>query len=95
MQDIVLILVFIFLLTVVFAISFIAYMQQHLINTLNKRLTFLLARLYDSLNEYAALSVAQVDEKAAELDQVIKLNEELKESQFDPFDLLENEQDIT
>lgn len=95
MQDIVLILVFIFLLTVVFAISFIAYMQQHLINTLNKRLTFLLARLYDSLNEYASLSVAQVDEKAAELDQVIKLNEELKESQFDPFDLLENEQDIT
>jgi predicted Holliday junction resolvase-like endonuclease len=95
MTDVVLILIFVFLLSVVFAISFIAYMQQHLINTLNRRLTFLLARMYDSLNEYASMSVAQVDEKAAELDHVIKLNEEYKESQFDPFELLENEQDIT
>jgi predicted PurR-regulated permease PerM len=95
MTDTALIFVFIFLLVVVGAISFIAYMQQHLINTLNKRMIFLLARLYDNLNEYASLSIAQVDEKASELEQVINLNEELKNAQFDPFDLLEEDRDIT
>jgi predicted PurR-regulated permease PerM len=95
MEQFVIILVFVFLLSVVFAISFIAYMQQHLINTLNRRLTFLLARLYDTLNEYASLSVAQVDNKSSELEEMIKINESLVENQFDPFESLEEDRDIT
>jgi predicted PurR-regulated permease PerM len=95
MEQFVIVLVFVFLLSVVFAIAFIAYMQQHLINTLNRRLTFLLARLYDTLNEYASLSVAQVDNKSAELDEMIKINESLVENQFDPFESLEEDRDLT
>lgn len=91
MSDTLLILVFIFLLIVVGSLAILSYMQQHLINTHNKRLIYLLARTYDALGELANASVAQVSERANDLEEVINLNDRFTESQFDPFENIEDE----
>lgn len=91
MSDILLILVFIFLLIVVGSLAILAYTQQHLINTMNKRLIYLLARTYDSLGDLAGASVAKVNEQIDGLEQVVNLNENFTESQFDPFQELDDE----
>jgi hypothetical protein len=91
MTEVLLILVFVFLLIVVGSLAMLSYMQQHLINTLNKRLIYLLARTYDALGDLASASVAQVNERADGLEGVINLNEEFTESQFDPFEAIDDE----
>jgi hypothetical protein len=90
-DQVLLILVFIFLLIVVGSLAILSYMQQHLINTLNKRLIYLLARTYDALGDLASASVEQVNERADNLEGVINLNDKFTESQFDPFEAIEDE----